>query len=282
MLGSRSKKPLLQSSKPVLTTPKIDLVPPSPHMRNDSPTSSPHPTTTNHSQPRSKTSPPKGLTKKSSTPNFKIKTRTFSPNLADYPKSSQYPSLTGLHSVYPKDFPLSTHLPSGIQSNPSTSTTHLFRKCMLLSFSTSLHSFSTTHDAKTTVTLTPPLIDPPSTSDYGKLKLGYGYHLLTTYFLRTLNSISSLHPNFPHGKPNALELHTNPFQGAGVSHSVPFTMTIVHPPRKRLSTKLHLNLSAPTSQPRSKPHSPPPLPKPSAPATNILSRKSLTEPLLIA
>ena len=180
--------PLFPSPRPAPITQRNDLAPPFPHMRRDSPTLLLLLTTTNHSQPPSKISPPEVSIRKPSTLNFKKKTHTCSLNSAGYLKSLQYLSLTGHRSYYLRDLPPNTHLPFGTQSRPLTPTTHRCKRCLRCFSFTSLHSSCMTLDAKMTTIPTPLLTDLPSTSDYGKLKLDFGYHSSMIYFKPTLNS----------------------------------------------------------------------------------------------
>ena len=164
------------------------MAPPFPHTRRDFPTLSLLLTTTNHSQPPSKISPPKASIRKPSILNFKKKTHTFSLNLADYLRSLPYLSLTGHRLAYLKGLLPYTLLPFGTQSRPLTPTTHHCKRCMRCFSFTSLHSSCMTLDAKMTTIPTPLLTDLPSTSDYGKLKLAFGYHSSMIYSRPTSNS----------------------------------------------------------------------------------------------
>ena len=151
-----------------------------------------------------------------------------------------------------------------------------FRNYTPFSFSISLHSSFMIPAAKPTTPLMPPHTDQQSTSDFVKLRLDFGFHLLMTYSRLTLTSSNNPHQRNPLGKQNVPEQLTNPFPAAGRLPSAPSKKTTARPHLRKPSTKSPRNSFAPRSLHKNRTSFSPLLPKPGALATNTLPKKSHT------
>ena len=174
------------------------------------------------------------------------------------------------------------HQHSGTQYEPSKPTTYHSRSSMHSSCSTFPLSSSMMLGKNQVITPTGPLTGPLSTTEYDKLRLGFGCRLSMTSFRPTLNISSKQHPKHPPGKQDAQGLCTNLSLGAGAWPSEPYRKTAVPLHHKTPLTKFPANSFAHQSQLKSRTSSSLPQPRPDAHATNNLHAKSPTERFPIA